>query len=96
MSHDFLTSKGKRVHQEVNASYVYDFAATKQVTNSNFSGQTTSFESSGSKVVQGSWRVGTGLKVYCINAVTISANYDFDYKQSYHGHTGSLKFKYSF
>jgi outer membrane autotransporter protein len=96
VSHDFLTSKGTRVYHEVNASYGYDFAATKQVTNSNFSGQTTSFESSGSKVVQGSWRVGTGLKVYCINAVTISANYDFDYKQSYHGHTGSLKFKYSF
>lgn len=96
LSYNFLTIQGAKITPDITISYGYDFAATKQVTNSNFIGQLSSFVSNGSKIVQGSWRIGTGLKIYYSDAIVVSANYDFDYKENYHGHTGSIKLKYSF
>jgi len=96
LSREFKTTKGAKIYPSLNASYGYDFAATKQVTNSNFIGRNASFEASGSKVVQGSYRFGTGLKANYNDAISVGVNYDYDYKKNYQGHTGSVKFKYNF
>lgn len=80
----------------ISVSYGYDFARSKQITNSSFIGQTTSFQSNAPKVEQGSWNLGIGLDIYKINALTLTADYNYDYRKHYHGHLGFLKAKYNF
>ncbi|MES2961799.1 MAG: autotransporter domain-containing protein [Pseudomonadota bacterium] len=78
------------------ASYGYDFAANKQKSTSSFIGQTTNFSSNGSKVAQGSLRLGTGVSFYTKKDVTLSLNYGFEHRSDYISHSGWLRIGYKF
>ena len=86
----------KRLLPEISASYGYDFIGDAQKSTAHFVGQTTSFASDGSKIAQGSLRLGTGVQFFQADAITLSLNYSYERRIGYNSNYGALRFRYSF
>ena len=96
ISKNFKISQTKKIRPNLSLSYGYDFAGSKQRTNSRFVGQSSSFASSSANMPQGSLRIGGGLQVFYMNSFSLDVGYDFDHRVNYNAHSGSLKAKYEF
>jgi outer membrane autotransporter protein len=81
---------------EIFASYGYDFAGSKQRTNSNFVGQTSNFNSSASNIARGSFKSGISTKIYGNETLSFNLDYVFEMRQNYHANSAALKSSYKF
>ena len=92
----YFVFNNQKLLPEISASYGYDFIGDAQKSTSNFVGQTTSFASEGSKVAQGSLKLGTGVQLFQGKSTILSLNYSYEHRSGYSGNYGSLRFRYSF
>lgn len=90
------TKKGTQMRPLFFTSYGYDFAKNKQKSTSNFIGQTSSFASTGSKIAQGSLKIGSGISFYTKEDVTFSLNYAFEHRSDYASHSGWARMGWNF
>ncbi len=82
---------------KINAAWMYDFIGDEQETTSEFaSAAGTYFTTTGADVAQSSFRLGAGLDVMAQDNVTVSVDYNWDSKEDYNSHTGSLKARFAF
>ncbi|MES2961962.1 MAG: autotransporter domain-containing protein [Pseudomonadota bacterium] len=96
LSQLFTTKAGTPIRPLISTSYGYDFAGNKQKSTSNFIGQNTTFASSGSRVAQGSFKLGTGVSFYTKKNVTVSVNYGLERRSDYIAHSGWLRMGWKF
>ena len=68
-----------------------------QSTNT-FTGGGAAFKVTGQEVAEFGWSVGGGLAFAPLDAqgLTISANYDADFKEKYTGHSANFSLRYEF
>lgn len=88
--------KSNIVTPHLNISYGYDFIGDRQKVTANFVGQTTTFSSSAARIAQASLRLGGGVEMYNQKNITLNVEYNFEHRNNYAAHLGSLRAKYSF
>lgn len=76
--------------------YRYDVIGDNVVTTSRFTGDGTSFTSTGADPARGTLNLGTGFSISSEKHWSFDAGYDFEYKQDYHAHSVFLKMRYKF
>lgn len=81
---------------QIKASYGYDFVGSRQSSTSNFVGQSTTFQSQGDKIVRGSLKIGTGIRIYSKENIIVNADYDLEIKNGYIAKALTARFTYGF
>ena len=93
---NFIKEFADHLAPQFNISYGYNFLNKRQITVSNFVGQTTTFNTLSSDVSSGSLQIGFGLDLYSLDSTTLSINYTSDKRTNYISHSGSIKIKQAF
>lgn len=84
------------ISPQFNLSYGYNFLNKRQVTVSNFVGQTATFNTLSSDVSAGSMHLGFGVNIYHLDSTTLSLDYNSDKRKNYLSHSASFKIKQAF
>jgi outer membrane autotransporter protein len=96
LSCETISAKGTKITPKISASYGYNFLSSAQTISGNFVGQSVTFNTISAKLDPRSLKLGTGIDLYNLDSITISADYNMERKQKYQSHSGVLKFRYSF
>ncbi|MDD5645430.1 MAG: autotransporter domain-containing protein, partial [bacterium] len=81
---------------DAHGMWLYDFIGDKQQSTSTFTGGGPSFKTQGADPAQHSFDIGAGLTVAAINDISLSFIYDFEIKEDFYAHSGTITVKYSF
>ncbi len=93
-SHRF--EQGSELEAIVGAQYRYDFVGEAVSSQMAFQGGGSAIASEGFDPAQSTVGLNAGLRYQVDDSWELSAQYDFDYKQDYRSHTGSIRAAYSF
>ncbi|MBI2790854.1 MAG: autotransporter domain-containing protein [Gammaproteobacteria bacterium] len=86
---------GRTLYQpELHLNAFYDFIGDRFETTSQFVGSGPSFTTSGFKPAQDSYNIGASVSIFGDNNVTLTASYDFDFKDDYTANSGFLRLRY--
>ncbi len=95
-----LTSEKKisfgTLMSDIHAKALYDVIADRQNMVASFAGGGTSFVSQGYKPVRSGANLGTAITIATKKNITLSLQYDYEMRQGYYAHTGSLNVAYKF
>jgi outer membrane autotransporter protein len=96
LSWEYQTMDGGYFEPELRARYRYDFVGEEVTTTSNFVGGGQSFRTKGFDPAQSTFNLGAGMKYYDAGNWEFTANYDYEFKSDYDGHSGFLRAGYKF
>lgn len=87
-----------KISPQLRAAYLYNISQDGLSATTNFIGTGTSgtFKTDGQKQERSGYTVGTGITVARSNGWSVDANYDFEGRSNYEGHSGTLRAKYEF
>jgi len=80
----------------VHAGYRYDVIGDTVAATSNFTGGGASFDTQGADPARHILNTGAGVSYSMANDWTLSASYDFEYKEDYTAHSGIVRAGYKF
>ncbi|MCH8998168.1 MAG: autotransporter domain-containing protein [Proteobacteria bacterium] len=81
---------------EVHAAWLYDLVADKQEVTSTYTGGGGAFNTEGADPARHGANVGASVALHATSNVTLSANYDAEFKDRYASHSGTLTVGYHF
>ncbi|MDD5644763.1 MAG: autotransporter outer membrane beta-barrel domain-containing protein, partial [bacterium] len=81
---------------EIHGMWLYDFIGDSQQATSTFTGGGASFKTDGADPAQNSFDIGGSLMLIMTNKLSLLLSYDFEVKEDFTGHSGSVTIKYSF
>ncbi|MCK9555105.1 autotransporter domain-containing protein [bacterium] len=81
---------------EIHGMWLYDFVGDEQQATSTFTGGGASFKTDGADPAQNSFNVGGSLTFIMTNNWSLLLSYDFEGKEDFIGHSGSVTMKYGF
>ena len=91
------TAGGTRVIPEIRALWLFDILGEEQSSVARFTGGGTAFTSNGPDPAQHGAQTGVGLRVSDPGSnVSLSVNYDAEYRQDFLGHSGQLTLRVGF
>ncbi|MCS5711295.1 autotransporter domain-containing protein [Candidatus Berkiella aquae] len=93
VAYDYLTPQ-ITWQPEVHARIFYDFVGDTVATTSQFIGAGPSFVTEGAKPAQTSYNLGLKLTAFEHENLTLTASYDFLFKEDFTSNTAYLKFRY--
>ena len=89
-------SEGDSVLPAVHAGYSYDVINDNVESTASFTGGGASFKTEGFEPDEHSFNVGGGLTYLSTESWEFKAEYDFEYKEDYHAHSGLARATYKF
>ncbi|MBN2189823.1 MAG: autotransporter outer membrane beta-barrel domain-containing protein, partial [Candidatus Aureabacteria bacterium] len=81
---------------EIHGMWLYDFVGDEQQATSTFTGGGASFRTEGADPAQNSFNVGGSLMLIMTDNLSLILAYDFEGKEDFIGHSGSVTLKYRF
>jgi outer membrane autotransporter protein len=81
---------------EFHAKWFHDFIADKAQATASFTGGGASFSTVGAKPEENSYNAGLGLSLISKSDWSLIANYDYEMKDAFFSHTGSMTVKLAF
>ncbi len=81
---------------EIHARWLYDFIGDEFQATSRFAGGGTAFTTNGLEPEQSALNAGGGLTFYSLGNVSLSATYDFTYKEDYNSHYAEAVLRVNF
>ena len=87
---------GMNIRPQVRAAVGHDFIGDEQVATSNFQGIGTTFRTTGADIEKTSYELGAGLDIMNEGGLTFSTNYDYQGRDNYSSHIGSVKARINF
>ena len=82
---------------KLKSSVFYDFASDESRSTANFSGSSASFRTEGSDVAELGASFGAGIAYsFKDERVTLSADYDFEFKEDYHANIVKFEIRFEF
>ena len=91
-----ITNNSGTWRPEVHLKWLYDFVGDPIQTHSRFSGGGGSFSTNGLDPAQSALNAGAGITFCSKGNMTISATYDFIYKDDFFSHNGKAVLRYDF
>lgn len=93
---DVKLGKESSISPEIRAGYRYNVIADKFITNSNFVGGGTSFETIGARPARGTMSVGGGVVYQVTSQWDVSLNYEYEHRQNFNSNSGFARISYKF
>jgi outer membrane autotransporter protein len=81
---------------ELHAKWLYDFVGDRQQTTSTFTGGGGSFATNGFDPPKSSYHAGAKVNLITKSGLTLSLNYDFEWKEDFYSHSGYFNVRYTF
>lgn len=91
-----LKDKPVIIEPLIRAGYRYDVVGDAVETTSRFIGGSSTFKSEGFDPAQSRFNAGARLNIYSADLWSFSVAYDYEAKQNYDAHSGTLKIKKAF
>ena len=92
-----ITTDSMTYTPRLSAAWYYDLVGDEANTTSNFTSATaTTFISKSADVAQNAFKLGLGLDILAQDNVTVSLDYNWEGKEEFDAHTGSLKARFEF
>ncbi len=96
LSYNYMLDNYSKLVPDLKLYYGHDMISTKQRTISSFSGQAATFTSDPSKQSPNVYDIGLGLNLYRSDGITLSSDYNYEYRSDYHSNYIVARFKYEF
>ncbi len=96
MAWQYELNEGNTLEPTIRLGYSYDLIADRVESTSRFTGGGASFKTEGLKPERSTYNAGVGLALFSGNDWELSGSYDFEYKDGYKAHSGSVKATYKF
>lgn len=93
---DLRDDMGNSVIPSVSAEYRYDLVGDEVSSTSSFTAGGASFQTSGYEPEESSFTLGAGLAYEMDENWTISADYDYNFKEDYDAHNASIRAGFKF
>jgi len=81
---------------EVHAAWLYDIVTDTQEITSTYTGAGGAFKTNGVDLARHGANLGASVALRTISNITLSANYDAEFREEYSSHSGMLTINYSF
>ncbi len=79
---------------EIHTNVSYDIIGDEQEVNAQFVSFGPSYQASGASIARWDYNVGASITTWGDSGLGISISYDYDWKSSYHAHSGFVRVRY--
>ena len=93
---DLQDTMGNAIKPSLSAEYRYDTVGDEVESTSSFTGGGANFKTTGFDPAQSSFTMGAGLEYDVADQWTVSADYDYTFKEDYNAHAASVRAGYKF
>jgi outer membrane autotransporter protein len=81
---------------EIHAAWLYDIVADKQATTASYAGGGSAFKTEGADPARHGANVGVSVALHSASNITLTANYDAEFKDRFISHNGMLTARLDF